>query len=89
MRVPLQVLDTFHGKRGERNWNLKGNNKIKIAKFARFAVCNYLATSHTSFLDFPQIYDCEYESIADEFVQGCQQTPPSTPPEGHALNFKG
>uniref|UniRef100_A0A183FDN9 SCP domain-containing protein n=1 Tax=Heligmosomoides polygyrus TaxID=6339 RepID=A0A183FDN9_HELPZ len=35
------------------------------------------------------IYDCEYESIADEFVQGCQQTPPSTPPEGHALNFKG
>ncbi|VDO61032.1 unnamed protein product [Heligmosomoides polygyrus] len=34
------------------------------------------------------IYDCELEAIADEYVQGCQQSPPAKPPDGHGFNFK-
>ncbi|VDO92267.1 unnamed protein product [Heligmosomoides polygyrus] len=34
------------------------------------------------------IYDCELEAIADKYVQGCQQSPPTKPPDGHALNVK-
>ncbi|VDO61036.1 unnamed protein product, partial [Heligmosomoides polygyrus] len=33
-------------------------------------------------------YDCELEAIADKYVQGCQQSPPAKPPDGHAFNFK-
>ncbi|VDO61588.1 unnamed protein product [Heligmosomoides polygyrus] len=34
------------------------------------------------------IYSCEYEKIADRYVQGCQRSPPLAPPKDHALNFK-
>ncbi|VDO61590.1 unnamed protein product [Heligmosomoides polygyrus] len=38
--------------------------------------------------NFRVIYNCEYERIADDYVQGCQRSPPLTPPMEHALNFK-
>lgn len=56
----------------------KGNN-----------VCSNCTKFPTAENFYKFTWSCELEELANRFVQGCQQSPPSNAPAAHAYNFRG